>query len=144
MANILTEIYKASPNIQKAGGKKMVKKTAAKKTTAKKPVAKKPAAKKPAAKKTTAPKKTPAKKTASKKSTAKKSSVKKSAVKKTPAKKSVTKNKTNRLTGPGGTKPHCPPGCVKKPVKKNQKGGGEKSINLQQAVQVLRDYYNNK
>ena len=101
MSNILTEIYKASPNIQKAGGKKMVKKTTAKKPTAKKPVAKK--------------------KTAPKKSTAKKS---------TPAKKNtVTK---------------CPPGCVKKPVKKNQKGGGNKPINLQQAVQVLRDYYNNK
>lgn len=115
MPNILTEIYKASPNIQKAGGKKMVKKTANKK---------------PAAKKSTA-KKTPAKKTPAKKSTAKKTPAKKSTAKKSAPvkKKTVTK---------------CPPGCVKKPVKKNQKGGGNKPINLQQAVQVLRDYYNNK
>ena len=122
MPNILTEIYTASPNIQKAGGKRLVKKTA-KKPATKKPATKKPATKKPATKKPT-----------TKKSTAKKPATKKLAVtKKSAAKKTVATKKVTR----------CPPGCVKKPVK-TQKGGGNKPINLQQAVQVLRDYYNNK
>ena len=63
-----------------------------------------------------------------------------------PAKKKAPKKLTAKKSNPAKKKTvtKCPPGCVKKPVKKNQKGGGNKPINLQQAVQVLRDYYNNK